>query len=223
MKIPTLVPVVLAGLVASAFAAPLTFDFKDPKGVNNITFKLDAPLESISGSTNGITGTVTVDPATMTGITGKIVVTADSLKVPNPMMEEHMKGDKWLDAKKFPEISFELKAISDLDKNDNGANGKATGTFTLHGVSKDITVPARVTYLPGRLKDRVPDAEGDLLVIRADFSIKRGDFGIQPKQNEDKVSNQIRISLAIAGAAPKAAPVGEKAADEKPAEPKKAE
>ena len=29
---------------------PMDFDFKDPKGVNNATFKLDAPLEAINGS-----------------------------------------------------------------------------------------------------------------------------------------------------------------------------
>jgi polyisoprenoid-binding protein YceI len=202
MKSIRILPVIAAGLLSSAIAEPLTFDFKDPKGVNNIAFKLDAPLESISGSTNGVSGSLTVDPTTMTGVAGKIVVAANTLKVPNPIMEGHLHGDKWLDAKKFPEITFEVKAISNLVKNANGANGNVTGTFSLHGVSKDITVPAKVTYLPGRLKDRVPDADGDLLVMRTDFTIKRSDYGIQPGQNEDKVSDRIHISLAVAGAAP---------------------
>ncbi|MDD5201227.1 MAG: hypothetical protein PHC88_15660, partial [Terrimicrobiaceae bacterium] len=67
----------------------------------------------------------------------------------------------------------------------------------------EITVPVRVTYLPGRLKDRVPKAEGDLLVIRSEFTIRRSDYGIAPGRFEDKVADEIQITLAIAGAAPK--------------------
>ena len=37
----------LTTLASAAWAAPQSFDFKDPKGVNNAVFKLDAPLEAI--------------------------------------------------------------------------------------------------------------------------------------------------------------------------------
>ena len=47
MKLNYILP--LLTLVSAAYAAPLSFDFKDPKGVNNVVFKLDAPLESING------------------------------------------------------------------------------------------------------------------------------------------------------------------------------
>ena len=45
--------------------------------------------------------------------------------------------------------------------------------------------------------------KGDLLVIRANFSIKRSDFGIMPGQMEEKVSDTIELTLSIAGASPK--------------------
>ena len=57
--------------------------------------------------------------------------------------------------------------------------------------------------LKDKLKDRFPAMTGDLLVLRANFVIKRNDFGIQPGQYEDKVSNDIELSLSIAGMAPK--------------------
>jgi hypothetical protein len=45
--------------------------------------------------------------------------------------------------------------------------------------------------------------KGDLLVIRSNFSINRSDFNIQPHQMESKVSDEIDLTLSIAGAAPK--------------------
>lgn len=203
MKTSALAALFAVAALSPAFAEALTFDFKDPKGVNMVTFKLDAPLESISGSANGFSGAVTVDPETFGNFSGKLVVATESLQVPNPLMNGHMHGEKWLDAKKYPEITFEVQKLGKVKKDGASATGEVTGILTLHGVSKEITVPARATYLPGRLKDRVPDAEGDLLVIRSEFTIRRGDFGIQPGSSEDKVSNEIRISLAVAGAAPR--------------------
>ncbi len=203
MKTSIVVSALAALCLTSAGAAPLTFDFTDPKGVNNIAFHLDAPLESISGSGNGFSGTLTTDPETFEEFSGKLVVAAASLQTGNAMMNAHMLGEKWLDAKKYPDITFEVKTISGLVKDGATATGEVSGVLTLHGVSKEIVAAAKVTYLPGRLKDRVPDAEGDLLVIRSEFTVNRGDFDIQKGKNEDKVSDEIKISLSVAGAAPK--------------------
>jgi polyisoprenoid-binding protein YceI len=79
----------------------------------------------------------------------------------------------------------------------------AVGNFTLHGVSKELTVPVKLTYLPDKLGQRVPNMKGDLLVVRTNFEIKRSDFKINAGQNNDKVSDEISLSLSIAGAAPK--------------------
>jgi hypothetical protein len=70
-------------------------------------------------------------------------------------------------------------------------------------VSKELTVPVQFTYMKDRLSARTENQKGDLLVPRANFSIKRRDFNIQPGQSEDKVADTIDLTLAIAGASPK--------------------
>jgi polyisoprenoid-binding protein YceI len=202
MKAKVLTALILGSAACVALAAPETFDFKDPKGVNNARFTLDAPLEAVNGSASGISGTVTFDPDSPAGTKGKIVVATSSLTVPNAMQMQHMKSDKWLDVAKYPEISFETKEVKNVDVSGEVTTAEVTGTFTLKGVAKDITVPVKFTYLKDKLSQRLPTQHGDLLVIRANFSIKRSDFGIMPGQMEDKVSDTIDLSLSIAGAAP---------------------
>jgi polyisoprenoid-binding protein YceI len=203
MKIKGCLLLALACLSNAALAAPETFDFKDPKGVNNAAFKLDAPLEALSGNATGISGTVTFDPAAPAATKGKIVVATSSLHVGNPMQQQHMLGDKWMDAAKYPEISFEAKDLKNVKSSGDVTTADVAGTFTLRGISREITVPVKFTYLKDKLSQRVPNQKGDLLVIRSNFTIKRRDFGIMPGQMEEKVSDSIELTLSIAGASPR--------------------
>jgi polyisoprenoid-binding protein YceI len=186
-----------------ALAETQTFDFKDPKGVNNAVFTIDAVLEATSGSANGISGTVKFDAENPGATTGTIVVAADSMHVPNPMMNEHMHGPQWMDVAQYKEITFEAKKLKNVKTEGNKTTADAAGTMTIKGVSKDMTVPITLTYLKDKLGLRVPNMKGDLLVVRANFPLKRSSFGINPSAPQDKVSDEIVLTLSIAGAAAK--------------------
>ena len=116
--------ILLVSLVLSSVlnAAPTSFDFKDPKGVNAIQFSLDSLLEPISGTGSGVSGLVSFDPANVGATSGKIVVTTASLTVSNSMMTDHLRGEKWLNAPVHPEIVFELVKLD---------NVQTSGTTTL--------------------------------------------------------------------------------------------
>lgn len=201
--LPTLAITSLLG-IATSQAAPQTFDFKDPKQVNHATFTLDAPLETISGSANGVSGTVTIDPENPGATKGEIVIDATTLHVGNPVMKEHMHGEQWLNTQKNGVIKFTLDKLSDYKADGDKHSATATGKFLLNGVEKEISIPVTVTLLPGKLSSRTPGTEGDLMVIRSEFTIKRSDYNINPAAPTDKVSEDIKITLAIAGASPKA-------------------
>lgn len=202
MKTTLLIATLAAGL-STLYAAPQTFDFKDPKGVNNATFKLDATLETITGSANGVSGTLSIDPADPSATKGTITVDATSLHVENPVMKEHLHGKDWLDTTTNGTITFTVKNLTDVKKSGDTVEAKVNGTFSLKGVTREITVPAKVTLLPGKLAARtMGKMKGDLLVVRSTFSIKRSDYGINDKAPVESVADEIEISLAIAGASP---------------------
>lgn len=194
-----------ATLVSAAYAAPQSFDFKDPKGVNNVQFKLDAPLETTTGTANGISGTVVFDPAAPAATTGKIVLETKSLTVGNPLMREHLQGANWLDVAKYPEITFEAAKVANVKTKGAQVTADVTGNLTVKGVTKEVTVPVSFTYLADKLGARFGDdkIKGDLLVLRATFEINRNDFNLQPGQYTDKVAETVQLSFAIAGASQK--------------------
>lgn len=203
MKTTLLLATVILPL-AAADAAEQTFDFKDPKGVNTARFMLDAPLESISGNANGVSGTLTIDPEKPEATKGSIMIDAKTLNVENAMMKEHMLGKEWLDVATHPTISFKVSGLTEYKLEGETATANVKGKFNLKGIEKEITVPARVTLLKDKLGARTGGKmQGDLLVVRTEFTIKRSDYGVNPKAPADKVAEDIVISLAIAGASPK--------------------
>ncbi|MGE4182457.1 MAG: YceI family protein, partial [Limisphaerales bacterium] len=117
-------------LAVSAQADGMKFDFKDPKGVNTVTFVLDAPLEAISGSASGISGTVVFDPEKPEATQGKILVATASMHVPNPVMKEHMHAKDWMDATSHPELAFEAESLQRVKRTGDTYEGEVRGKMT---------------------------------------------------------------------------------------------
>lgn len=197
----------LLGVVLAArpmMAAPVEFDFNDPKKVNSISFTLDSLLEPIVGIASGVTGKVTFDPAKPTATVGAISVESKSLTFANKGMQSTLHGADWLDVNKNPKIEFTLKKVTDAKPTVDGVTEMTiVGDMTCHGITKEVTVPLKATYLPGKLSERGGKAEGDLLVLRSNFNIKRTDFGLKPDMSDKVVAEAIQVQVAIVGVSPK--------------------
>ena len=175
------------------------FDFKDAKGVNTIIFQLDALLESISGSAGGVSGIVHFNPKEPAQTNGTIILQASSLRVDNPVLQEHMHGEEWLHVENFPAIEFSISKLNQVEQKGRTLHALAEGKMSIRNVTIKMNIPVELTYLEGMLekRNRVP---GDLLIVRSKFKVKRDDFGIKPGEYLDKVANDIEISINLAGA-----------------------
>ena len=192
---------VALALVAASTASAASFNFEDPKGVNHIVFMLDAPLEFISGTGKGITGTVAFDPAKPEAVNGEIVLAVESLVVPNATMTEHMHGEKWLNAAENPTIVFAVDGFKVEREDDITLSGVVSGSLTLNGTQREIEVPAKISYIADGVTQRSSgNRKGDLLVVRADFGIKLSDYGIEISPGARmKVSNDVDVKVRLAG------------------------
>lgn len=178
---------------------------KDPKGVNGLSIGVDSTLEPITGTADGITGTVVFDPTKPESAKGKIVVDTKTIKLAAAGITGAMQQDWCLNPAKFPTVEFEVKKIENVKKGKDGVfTGKVTGDFTLHGVTKELTADVTASYLKDQLKARggLPGKTGDLLVLRSGFSINRRDFNVAPDLSSTLIGDKIEIKLAVVATSP---------------------
>ena len=199
VALSTLAATLVAGPVlfaAPAFAAPRAFNVEaDHHTVSEASFNSRAAIVRMTGRTNNISGNANVDIADLAHAAGTVNVDLQTLDTGISMRNEHMKG--YLEAAKYPQAIFKFTSIK-LAGNKLTAgklvDGTATGTLTIHGVTKPISTPIELTYLPqGDPKYRA----GDWLHFYSQFKIKISDFGIvlPAPVLGPKVSNDLTIEI----------------------------
>lgn len=165
----------VAGVLAAtlAHAAPRTFVVMPDFARNQVSFHSKATVESFDGSTRKATGQVVVDPASPGEKSSAwFQVDLGSLDTGMELRNQHMRQNH-LHTDKHPFTRFDLKSLEgSLPALQAGKSAtlKATGDFTLHGVTKSRTVPVEVTWYPDGGKDA--KAEVLHLVCRFDVALK---------------------------------------------------
>ena len=169
----------------------------DHSGGSSIQFVSDAPLEKFSGKTTKLSGEVSFDPAALEHGKGQIKAEAGSIKTNLALRDEHLAGEGWLDAKKYPEARFVVTKIEGAKalKPNELTEVTVHGKFTLHGVTKDVVAPSKVRFSAGAKPS---------LRIQSTFTVHLEDYKISiPKLVSLKVSPDIVVNVdikAIAGA-----------------------
>ena len=122
------------------------------------------------GEFRKVSGMLSLDPAAPDNSKVDIAIATDSVMVPNAKLKEELDGAQWLDAAKYPQITFKSTKVTKT-----GADtADVTGDFTLHGVTKPLTLhvkfnaagtnPVSKRYTSGF------EAKGQLM--RTDFGVK---------------------------------------------------
>jgi polyisoprenoid-binding protein YceI len=194
MKNATRVSLILAVCIAApavSHADATTFRVGND-GKSRVTFVSDAPLETMTGKSSKVTGSLTVDPADITQTKGSFKVPVVSLRTDNDLRDEHLQGDGWLDAKKNPNIHFEItevvlgkKSSRELKKGKD-TKVQVKGKFTAHGITRPATANGTVNW------------SGSSLHIKAEFTAVLEDHDISvPSIVRLKVANDIAVSVDL--------------------------
>ena len=177
-----------------------TVTMNDKVNKNQFIWVSDAPLENTRGSSEGVAGTLTMDTRDLSKIRGTISTQVSTMKSGNDTRDRHLKSAEWLDASRFPMISFTITSVANVTVSGNTATGTATGNFTMHGVTKKMSIPFSMKYLPESEKTR-ERAPGDLAMISADFNIALKDYNVAGQEGTigSKVGETIKITAQLFG------------------------
>jgi polyisoprenoid-binding protein YceI len=183
--------------------ATKTFYVNDTKKRDVVTFTSQAPLETIIGKTADVTGFVAVNLDDIkSSAKARIEVDLTTLKTGIDMRDGHMR-DNFLETAKYPKAVFELTKVDSISQNTLGDQKEVkailAGNFTVHGVTKAITIPATITYFKESEQTTARTA-GDLLHVAAAFNLLLGDYGIKrPQMLFMKLDETQKINIDIFG------------------------
>jgi polyisoprenoid-binding protein YceI len=111
-----------------------------------------------------------------------VEIQTDSLETEFPMLTSHLKSPDFLEVRQYPTINFESTTIA---AGEGGAH-QVSGKLTLHGIEKEITFPATVTF----------GDEG--FSLASEFVIDRTEYGIN--YSPEGVKNEVTVTVTVGSA-----------------------
>jgi polyisoprenoid-binding protein YceI/carbon monoxide dehydrogenase subunit G len=160
-------------LAPTAFNVPAG-DYSLEKHHATLTFRVDhLGFSNYTAQFKRFDAQLTFDPANLAASTVTATVDPRSLDLVNPPagFVETLLSAAWLDAKQFPQMTFKSTKVEQTAVN----KVRVTGDFTLHGVTKPITLDATFNGGYAGLAQFDPNAR---IGFSARGVFNRSDFGI---------------------------------------------
>ena len=156
----------IAFLAVAGFAAAGTYTI-DPVH-SDVSFKVRHLVSKTSGQFTDFDGTIVADFENLDASSVIFDIKVTSIDTKNEDRDNHLRSGDFFDAETYPEITF---ASSKITK--SGASSFAvTGTLTMHGVSKTVTLP--VTFLGEMAGPR----GGTVAGFEIETTLDRKEYGI---------------------------------------------
>ncbi|WP_395372352.1 YceI family protein [Komagataeibacter diospyri] len=144
-------------------------------------------FSNFSGFFTGVSGSLKIDPAHLSATSLDVTIPVQSVDTTVPKLDGELKSAQWFDAGQFPNATFKSTRIVQT-----GANtADITGNLTLHGVTRPVTLKARLVGSGTNPLDKM-----FTVGFEATGTIVRSQFGV--KQYVPLVGDE--VTLTIAGA-----------------------
>ena len=152
------------------------------------------------GRFNRTNGNFVWDNANPAASQFQIAIDAASIDSNDPKRDDHLRNADFFNVKQFPVISFQSTAVKPAVPNPTGDMYDVTGNLTIHGVTKQVTLPMK----------KLGEGLGPYGKYRCGFfcqtTINRSDFGMTNML--PKIGDQVAVTISFEGLRQDAAPAG---------------
>ena len=188
MKKLLLATAITGSALITSVANAATYDIDNEGAHASINFKIQHLGYSwLTGRFNDFDGSFEYDAAKPADSSINVTIATTSIDSNHAERDKHLKGSDFLDVKKYPTATFKSTGF----KSTGEGVGNMTGEFTLHGVTKTITIPV----------ERLGEGNDPWGGYRAGFSgatvLKLSDYGID--YNLGPASSTVEIELHVEG------------------------
>ncbi len=150
-------------------------------------------IANVRGEFTKVSGTIVYDPENPKNSSVEAVIDASSIATRDPQRDAHLRSADFLDAEKYPVLTFRSKSIS-------GERGdwKVTGDLTIRGVTHEVTLEVEGPTPETR------DPWGNLRIgATATGKINRKDFGLTWNTALETggvlVGDEVKLTLDVEG------------------------
>ena len=150
-------------------------------------------IANVRGEFTKVSGTIVYDPENPKNSSVEAVIDASSIATRDPQRDAHLRSADFLDAEKYPVLTFRSKSIS-------GERGdwKVTGDLTIRGVTREVTLEVEGPTPETR------DPWGNLRIgATATGKINRKDFGLTWNTALETggvlVGDEVKLTLDVEG------------------------
>lgn len=179
---------------------PKTFHVEQRAGTNQVTVESKSTLSDFTNLCNQVVGDFQFDPGAPEGFTGQFRMPVTGIHTGIGLRDRHLRSADWLDADRYPDIIVTLTQARDVRKESvDSVTMTLVGTCGMHGVTRDIQVPATLTCLGG-WPTATGQAKGEVVSIQAAFEVRISDYGIKGARTLGlKVADIQRVRVSIFG------------------------
>ena len=121
-----------------------------------------------------IEGSVLLDKSDLTKSSISVTLPLEGLDTRVAKLDEELRGPDFLDAAKYPTITFKSNKVEKT-----GENGlRITGNLTVHGITRPVTLDAKVNKIglfeiPGVVKAQAAGFDATTVIKRSDFGVTK--------------------------------------------------